>query len=111
MKTNFVRRLLPMAFIAAFGLRASAAVLNFDPDATGAGNDCSPGANLGGGGTLDAVTAQWADSANCTTDIPWVNGSDMVFWPGVGTTITVGSAFTVSNITFQTFVLTVSGAT
>lgn len=110
MKTNFVRRLLPMAFIAAFGLRASAAVLNFDPDTTGAGNDCSTGAGLGGGGTWDAVTAQWADSANCTTDIPWVSGSDVVFWPGTGTTITAGSAFTVSNITFQASGLTLSGA-
>jgi fibronectin-binding autotransporter adhesin len=80
----------------------------WDSDATSAASRITTGAGLGGSGAWDASAARWY---NGSANVPWVNGSDAVFW-GTAGTVTLSAAQSVNSLVFKSgYLITASTLT
>ncbi len=78
-------------------LPAPAGTLYWDNDGVAAGSYISTGAGIGGSGTWNTTALKWY---NGSSDIPWVNGNDAVFW-GTAGTVTLAAGQSVNSVTFK----------
>lgn len=95
----------------AFSAHTSAfgATYFWDSDADAAAG--SPAASTAGSGTWNAANTNWNLNGSAGSDVAWVTNSDAVFAGSDGTyAITVGSALTVGNLTFNSSGYTLSAA-
>src|ERR1035438_10181468 len=99
--------LLALAALLALQPNLRAGVQYWDPDGSGAGNDCTTGAGLGGlNGNWEDLTT-WTPNGNCTgATTTWTEGNDAVFWgvSGAGNlyTVALNAPHTVNSLSFFT---------
>lgn len=82
------------------GTASVAQAANYTWDASGT----TPSAPTDGGGTWDTTAANWVTGVAPSSDVPWVNGSNVAILGknnGAAGTVTLGGAITTSGITFN----------
>ena len=111
----FPRSLIACLLIASgLSIPAQAAVLYWDTDGSGTGNNTTTGANLGGAGPWNMTDANWWNAGAGVLQA-WTNGSDVMFWGTAGpvtvTTVSANSlAFKSTGYSINSGTLTVAGA-